>query len=81
MKGDYLSALLKSEKTIFTYKDIALFWREEASPTTLVRINYYIKKGELKNYEKAFMPRINNTISWNLPLEYSRLPRSVLKRS
>lgn len=53
MKGDYLSALLKSKKTIFTYKDIALIWREEASPTTLVRINYYINKGELIKLRKG----------------------------
>jgi predicted transcriptional regulator of viral defense system len=53
MKGDYLSALLKSEKTIFTYQDIALIWREEVSPTTLVRINYYIKKGELIKVRKG----------------------------
>jgi hypothetical protein len=53
MKGDYLSALLKSKKTIFTYQDIALIWREEVSPATLVRINYYIKKGELIKLRKG----------------------------
>jgi hypothetical protein len=53
MKGNYLSALLKSNKTIFTYQDIALIWREEASPATLVRINYYIKKGELIKLRKG----------------------------
>jgi predicted transcriptional regulator of viral defense system len=53
MKGDYLSAILRSEKTIFTFKDIALIWQEEASPATLVRINYYIKKGELFKLRKG----------------------------
>jgi hypothetical protein len=46
-KGDYLAAILKSEKTVFTFKDIALLWQEPASQATRVRINYYIKKGEL----------------------------------
>jgi hypothetical protein len=57
MKGDYLSTLLKSKKTIFTFKDIALIWREEASPATLVRINYYIKKGELIQLRKGIYAR------------------------
>lgn len=46
-KGNYLSAILRSNKTVFTTEDIALLWHEPLSPKTLVRINYYIKQGEL----------------------------------
>lgn len=46
-KGNYLSAILRSNKTVFTTEDIALLWHESLSPKTLVRINYYIKQGEL----------------------------------
>jgi predicted transcriptional regulator of viral defense system len=46
-KGHYLAAILKSNKTVFTFKDIALLWGEAASGATRVRINYYVKKGEL----------------------------------
>lgn len=46
-KGNYLSAILRSNKTVFTTEDIALLWHESLSPKTLVRINYYVKQGEL----------------------------------
>ena len=46
-KGDYLSIILKSNKTVFTFKDIALLWQENLSPATKVRINYYVKNGDL----------------------------------
>lgn len=46
-KGNYLSAILRSNKTVFTTEDIALLWHEPLSPKTLVRINYYVKQGEL----------------------------------
>jgi predicted transcriptional regulator of viral defense system len=52
-KGNYLAAILKSNKTVFTYKDIALLWGEAASPATRVRINYYVKKGELVRLRKG----------------------------
>jgi hypothetical protein len=52
-KGDYLAAILKSDKTIFTSKDIAILWGETASPATWVRINYYVRKGELIRLRKG----------------------------
>ena len=52
-KGDYLATLLKSPKTVFTSKDIAIVWGEAASPATLVRINYYVRKGELIKLRKG----------------------------
>ena len=52
-KGDYLAAILKSDKTIFTFKDVALLWQEEATSATQVRINYYVNKGELIKLRKG----------------------------
>lgn len=52
-KGDYLAAILKSNKSVFTSKDIAILWGETISPATLVRINYYVKKGELIKLRKG----------------------------
>jgi hypothetical protein len=52
-KGNYLAAILKSDKTVFTSKDIAILWGETASPATWVRINYYIQKGELIRLRKG----------------------------
>jgi hypothetical protein len=44
-KGDYLAAILKSPKTVFTIKDIVLLWQESNPDSTKRRINYYVKKG------------------------------------
>jgi hypothetical protein len=52
-KGSYLAAILKSDKTVFTSKDIAILWGESASPAAWVRINYYVQKGELIRLRKG----------------------------
>lgn len=46
-KGDYLTTILKSPKTVFTSKDIAILWQDSGTPATWVRIGYYVKKGDL----------------------------------
>ena len=62
-KGDYLDSILRSDKTVFTVKDIALLWRDENIDAARVRLSYYVKKGNLlkirhgiyvkdKNYNK-----------------------------
>ncbi|MDP1538643.1 MAG: hypothetical protein Q8M00_01285 [bacterium] len=61
-KGDYISAILRSKKTVFSFKDIVLLWRDSGSAVR-VRVNYYVKNGDLyrirqglyakdKNYDK-----------------------------
>jgi predicted transcriptional regulator of viral defense system len=62
-KGEYLDILLRSKKTIFSSKDVALLWGDDNLGAVKVRLNYYIKKGKLirlrrglyakdKNYDK-----------------------------
>ena len=62
-KGEYLDALLRSPKTIFSTKDVALLWGEDRENTVSVRLNKYVGAGKLirvhrglyakdKNYEK-----------------------------
>ncbi len=46
-KGEYLTSILRSSKTVLTLKDIALLWQEPSTDTTRVRLNYYVKKGDL----------------------------------
>lgn len=46
-KGNYLTAILRSPKTVFTSKDIALLWGEQSSNSARVRLNYYVKSGDL----------------------------------
>ena len=63
-KGDYLTTILRSSKTVFTYKDILLLWGEPGSVAARVRLNHYVRNGSLyrirrglyakdKNYNKA----------------------------
>lgn len=52
-KGNYLTAILRSPKTVFTFKDIALLWHEAASNAARVRLNYYVKKGALCRIRKG----------------------------
>jgi len=46
-KGDYLAVLLRSEKTVFTTKDIALLWGERLENAERVRLNNYVRQGKL----------------------------------
>jgi len=46
-KGEYLETLLRSQKTIFTTKDIALLWGEAAENAIRVRLSKYVKTGKL----------------------------------
>lgn len=62
-KGEYLDTLLRSKKTIFSTKDVALLWGGESEAAARVRLSYYVKAGKLirvhrglyakdKNYER-----------------------------
>ena len=62
-KGEYLGILLRSPKTIFSTKDVALLWDEERESTISARLNKYVRAGKLirvrrglyakdKNYDK-----------------------------
>jgi hypothetical protein len=46
-KGNYLSTILRSPKTVFSYGDIAMLWGEPGSEAARVRLNYYVKQGNL----------------------------------
>lgn len=62
-KGEYLDILLRSPKTIFSTKEVALLWTEARKNTVSGRLNKYVKAGKLirvrrglytkdKNYDK-----------------------------
>jgi predicted transcriptional regulator of viral defense system len=46
-KGNYLDTILRSSKTVFSSKDIALLWHDSSTVATRVRLNYYVRKGDL----------------------------------
>ncbi len=59
-KGKYLISILRSKKTVFSLKDIALLWHETSSSATRVRLNYYVNKGELYRIRKGFYAKDKN---------------------
>ena len=60
IKGDYLTAILRSQKTVFTSKDIALLWSEQNSNSARVRLNYYVRKGDLYRIRRGLYAKDKN---------------------
>jgi hypothetical protein len=42
-----ISDILRSTKTVFTFKDISLIWGDSDQKATIDGVNYYVKTGEL----------------------------------
>ena len=53
-KGDYLTAILRSDKTIFSVSDVALLWQESNLNAIRVRLNYYARNGDLYRIRRNF---------------------------
>ncbi|MFA5995174.1 MAG: hypothetical protein WCW27_02545 [Patescibacteria group bacterium] len=48
-----ISAILRSNNTVFTFKDVALIWGNTNKITTISSVNYYIKTGQLYRIRKG----------------------------
>ena len=59
-KGEHLSAILRSKKTVFSFKDIVLLWGDAGTNAARVRINYYVKSGKLYRIRKGFYAKDEN---------------------
>jgi predicted transcriptional regulator of viral defense system len=59
-KGDYLDTILRSNKTVFTVKDIALLWQDDDTDSARVRLNYYVKKGNLHRLRRGIYVKDKN---------------------
>ena len=59
-KGNYLTSILRSDKTVFSSKDIALVWHDPGTSATRVRLHYYIKKGDLYRIRKGLYAKSRN---------------------
>lgn len=46
-KGQYMDALLRSPKTVFSISDISMLWGSQSSAAMHVRLNNYVKVGKL----------------------------------
>jgi len=59
-KGEYLLAILRSKKTVFSFKDIVLLWGETSTNAARVRINYYVKSGRLHRIRRGLYAKDKN---------------------
>lgn len=59
-KGKYLDVLLRSSKTVFSFKEVALLWGEEGVGKTRVRLNNYVKTGKLIRIQRGLYAKDNN---------------------
>src|SRR3989344_6266680 len=65
-KGDYLDILLRSEKTVFSTKDIALLWQDTGTNAAQVRLNYYVKLGKLIRIKRGLYAKDKNYSKYEL---------------
>lgn len=56
-KGDYLTALLRSSKSVFTNRDIVLLWQDNNTKAIKVRLNYYVKNGDLYRIRRGLFAK------------------------
>lgn len=59
-KGNYISAILRSNKTVFSFKDIILLWGEANLSAAKVRVSYYVKNGELIRLRRGLYAKDRN---------------------
>jgi len=59
MKGEYLETLLRSPKTIFSTKDVALLWGEDDEKTITHRLYTYTQAGKLVRVRRGFYAKDN----------------------
>ena len=53
-KGGYLNTILRSKKTVFSLTDIAILWQGAQTDAARVRLNYYVRKGDLYRILRGF---------------------------
>lgn len=55
-----LSSILRSNKTVFTFKDISLIWSDTNKKTRIAGVNYYIKTGQLYGIRRGIYSKNKN---------------------
>lgn len=59
-KGGYLTVILRSKQTVFSTKDIMMLWGDLGTNAARVRINYYLKRGELYHIRRGLYAKDKN---------------------
>ena len=60
MEKDYLSTLLRSNNTVFTFKELSLIWNETDVTLTKKRVYRYTKMGKLYTIRKGIYAKDKN---------------------
>lgn len=55
-----ISDILRSNKTVFTFKDISLIWGDSDQKATIDGVNYYVKTGELHRIRRGIYAKNKN---------------------
>lgn len=55
-----ISDILRSIKTVFTFKDISLIWGDSDKKATIDGVNYYVKTGELYRIRRGIYAKDKN---------------------
>ncbi len=59
-KGEYIEILLRSPKTVFSTKDIALLWGETVNVAVRVRLSQYVKNNKLIRIRRGIYAKDKN---------------------
>jgi len=59
-KGNYISTILRSGKTVFSFKDIVLLWGDTDLNLARIRVDYYVKNGELIRLRRGLYAKDKN---------------------
>lgn len=66
MGKDYILDLMRSQKTVFTFKDIILFWRESDVNFVKKKIYRYVKAGKMNSVRKGIYSKDQNYDKYEL---------------
>ncbi len=66
MRKDYISNLLRSNNTVFTFKDISLIWGETDARRARRRMYRYVKSGKLYPIRRGIYAKDKNYDKWEL---------------
>jgi len=66
MEKDYLLDLIRSKKTIFTFKDIVLIWKESDVNFIKKKIHRYVKAGKINWVRKGIYSKDKNYDKYEL---------------
>ena len=60
MNKGFLNVLLRSENTVFTFRELMLIWEGISQSTAISRVNYYVKTGKLIQLRRGIYAKDRN---------------------